>query len=101
MNIGQFKKTKDGDFQGTIPVLFGNQPVTLEAVKAEGKKPNFIAHLDGSEIGAGWNKTSGKGGAYVSVSLDIPQLPAVVYGALVENKGGEGFSLLWDRPEAK
>jgi uncharacterized protein (DUF736 family) len=99
MNIGQFTKAENGDFSGKASVLFGQSVVTLEKVKAEGNKPGFIIHVDGSEVGAAWEKTSAGGNAYTSVSFDLPTQPAPIYGALFANKDGSTYSLVWDRPK--
>ncbi len=102
MNIGQFTKSDNGDYTGTAAVLFGLESVTLEKVKAEGKQPNYIIHVMGSEVGAAWDKVSKEGKAYLSVSFDLPTQPAVIYAAIVAStKDSSAFSLLWDRPKAQ
>ena len=53
----------------------------------------------GVELGNGWNRTSSKGNAYVSVMLDSPFMPQPANCALV--KKADGFLLLWNRPRVE
>ena len=103
MNIGQFTKTKEGNFTGSITAIGGIFPnVTFEATAADGKGPNFRITAQGADLGAAWNKTSERTGAsYLSVSLKSPFLPTQVYAALVETDETGKYALVWNEPKAK
>ncbi len=103
MIIGHFTKTKDGNFTGSITALGAVLPkVTIEAIKADGKSPNFQVTAQGADLGAAWNKTSERTGkGYLSVSLRSPFLAQPVYSALVETDEAGKFALVWNEPKAK
>ncbi len=103
MIIGQFTKTKDGNFSGSITALGAVLPkVTFEAVEADGKSPNFQITSQGADLGAAWNKTSERSGKdYLSVSLRSPFLAQPVYGALVETDDAGKYALVWNEPKSQ
>ena len=103
MIIGHFTKTKDGNFTGSITAIGAVIPkVTFEAVKADGKSPNFQISAQGADLGAAWNKTSERTNKpYLSVSLRSPFMTQAVYGALVETEEAGKFALVWNEPKGK
>jgi len=103
MNIGQFTRTKEGNFTGSITAIGAILPkVSFEAISTSGNGPDFAVTAAGADLGAGWNKTSDRTGkAYVSVSLKSPFLPSQVYCALVETDQSGKYALVWNEPKAK
>ncbi len=103
MNIGQFTRTKEGKYTGSITAIGAILPkVSFESIETTGKGPDFVVTAPGVELGAGWNKISERTGkAYVSVSLKSPFLPAQVYCALVETDQPGKYVLVWNEPKAK
>ena len=103
MIIGQFTKTKEGNFTGSITAIGAViSKVALEAVTAEGKGPNFHVTAQGCDLGAAWNKTSERTGKdYLSVSLRSPFVSGPIYAALVETDQSGKFTLVWNEPKAK
>jgi uncharacterized protein (DUF736 family) len=96
-NIGTFKRTDKG-FDGTIKTLTLNVKAQLQQLTNDNDKaPDYRVVAAGSvELGAGWNKRSQAGAAYVAVKLDDPSFPAPVYANLVEQD--DGWALIWTRP---
>lgn len=60
--------------------------------------PTHRLYLGRSDLGAAWSKTSERNGAYLSIKLDDPSLPAPIYATLFADETGETFNLLWSRP---
>jgi len=54
-----------------------------------------------AEIGAAWSKTSNEGRDYLGLKLDDPSFNAPIYANLFNDEEGEGFSLIWSRPNAR
>lgn len=54
-----------------------------------------------AEIGAAWSKTSNEGRDYLGLKLDDPSFNAPIYANLFDDEEGEGFSLIWSRPNAR
>ena len=103
MIIGQFTKTKDGNFTGSITALGAVLPkVSFDTVTGDGKAPNFQITAQGADLGAAWNKSSERTGkGYLSVSLRSPFLAQPVYAALVETTEAGKYALVWNEPKAK
>lgn len=102
MNIGQFTKKPNGDYQGSICTFgFLAATVTLEAVKAKGDGPGYIVHTPTGELGAAWTRTSKAGNEYLSVSFRGPLLAKPIFAALVATEDENTFALVWSEPKAK
>ncbi len=100
--IGTF--TKDGGvYKGTIHSLTINVEVEIVPVeKTAEKAPDYrVYDLNGSECGAGWDKTTEQGTDYISLKLDDPSFSAPIYVSLFKAEGRNEFSLLWQRPNAR
>ncbi|MBX9934206.1 MAG: DUF736 domain-containing protein [Methylobacterium sp.] len=52
-------------------------------------------------MGAAWSKTSNEGRAYLGLKLDDPSFNAPIYANLFDDEEGEGFSLIWSRPNGR
>jgi uncharacterized protein (DUF736 family) len=100
MIIGTFKKTKDG-FTGNISTFGAQFPeVTFEKIEAKGKGPNYIIHTaEGGELGAAWEKTSGEGKTYLSVSFKGPLLSQPINAALASLD--KSPVLVWSEPRER
>lgn len=101
MIIGTFTKTKDG-YTGSISTFGAQFPaVTFEKVEAKtDKAPNYIIHTaEGGELGAAWEKTSGEGKTYLSVSFKGPLLAAPINAALASLD--KSPVLVWSEPRQR
>jgi len=100
-NIGTFTAEKDG-FTGTLRTLTLNVKVKLVPNdKGDNESaPDYRLQAAGHDIGAAWKKTSEAGRPYVSVTLDDPSFPAMVYARLIENEDGT-HDLIWSRSKPK
>lgn len=104
MMIGEFHTTQDG-FAGRIRSLTLDAAVTLVPARANDSEnaPDWRVLLGdadtGIEIGAGWNRTGERAGAYVSVHIDDPAFVLPLRGNLLRSIGQHDVHhLLWSRP---
>ena len=98
--IGSFKKVGN-DFQGEISTLSLQAKgvrIVAEANRSNDNAPSHRVYLRRVEIGAAWSKRSEEGRDYLSLKLDDPSFTAPIYANLLDDEGGEGFTLLWSRP---
>ena len=102
-NIGSFKKVGN-EFQGQIATLT-MQAKNVRIVpdqRATGENaPSHRVLVGRAEIGAAWSKRSNEGRDYLSVKLDDPSFTAPIYANLVEDEEGDGFGLIWSRPQGR
>ena len=63
--------------------------------------PSHRVFVGRAEIGAAWSKTSNEGRAYLGLKLDDPSFNAPIYANLFDDEEGEGFSLIWSRPNGR
>ena len=98
--IGSFKKVGN-DYQGeiiTLSLQAKGVRIVAETNPSNDKAPSHRVYLRRVEIGAGWSKRSEEGRNYLSLKLDDPSFTAPIYANLLDDEGGEGFTLLWSRP---
>lgn len=107
MQIGQFQMTRDG-FEGRLLSLTLDMPVYLVPAAhsdAENAPDWRLLRGDaktGIEIGAGWNRTGERAGAYVAVQFDDPAFPEPVRANLLRSsQSGGDHVLLWTRPTGR
>ncbi|TYC79386.1 DUF736 domain-containing protein [Novosphingobium sp. BW1] len=107
MQIGEFRKTRDG-YEGSIRSLTIDAEVCLvpaQFSKAENAPEWRLLRGDcdtGVEIGAGWNHTGERAGAYIAVQFDDPQFAEPVRANLLRaSQRGDEHMLLWSRPSAR
>ena len=102
--IGTFKKTGTNEFTGEI-VTLSVQPRNVRIVpdqRAAGENaPSHRVLVGRVEIGAAWSKRSGEGRGYLGLKLDDPSFTAPIYANLFDDEEGEGFSLIWSRPNGR
>ena len=102
--IGTFKKTGNNEFNGeivTLSVQTKNVRIIPEARATGENAPSHRVFVGRAEIGAAWSKTSNEGRAYLGLKLDDPSFNAPIYANLFDDEEGEGFSLIWSRPNGR
>lgn len=102
-NIGTFKKVGN-DFQGeivTMSVQTKNVRIVAEEGTANENAPSHRVFVGRAEIGAAWTKRSGEGRDYLSLKLDDPSFTAPIFANLFDDEDGEGYSLIWSRPNGR
>lgn len=102
--IGTFKKSASNEFTGEI-ITLSVQAKSVRIVpdtRATGENaPSHRVLVGRAEIGAAWSKTSNEGRDYLGLKLDDPSFNAPIYANLFDDEEGEGFSLIWSRPNAR
>ena len=101
--IGTFKKTGN-EYTGEIVTLSlqtKNVRIVPEARATGENAPSHRVFVGRAEIGAAWSKTSNEGRAYLGLKLDDPSFNAPIYANLFDDEEGEGFSLIWSRPNGR
>jgi uncharacterized protein (DUF736 family) len=99
-NIGSFKKSGNGEFQGeivTLSVQAKGVRIVPEPNRTSDNAPSHRVFVSRAEIGAAWSKRSSEGRDYLSVKLDDPSFTTPIYANLFDDEGGETFSLIWSR----
>lgn len=98
--IGQFTRETTG-FVGRIHTFTLYREVSLVPVEAPDAEnaPDYRLHNgneEGPEIGAGWNRTGEKAGAYIALIIDDPALPQPIHANLFHDSE-TSWSLRWNR----
>ena len=102
-SIGTFKKSGD-EFQGeivTLSVKAKGVRVVPETNRASDNAPSHRVFVGRAEIGAAWTKQSNEGREYLGLKLDDPSFTAPIYANLFDDEEGEGYSLIWSRPNGR
>ena len=102
--IGTFKKTGNNEYTGEIVTLSlqtKNVRIVSEARATGENAPSHRVFVGRAEIGAAWSKTSNEGRAYLGLKLDDHSFNAPIYANLFDDEEGEGFSLIWSRPNGR
>ena len=102
--IGTFKKTGSNEFTGEI-VTLSLQTKNVRIVpdsRANGENaPSRRVFVGRVEIGAAWSKRSNEGRDYLGLKLDDPSFTAPIFANLFDDEDGEGYSLIWSRPNGR
>ena len=102
--IGTFKKTGSNEFTGeivTLSVQAKGVRITAEDNRSNENAPSHRVYVGRAEIGAAWTKRSAEGRDYLAVKLDDPSFTAPIYANLFDDEDGEGYSLIWSRPNGR
>ena len=102
--IGTFKKTGSNEFTGeivTLSVQAKNVRIVPEATRSGDNSPSHRVYVGRVEIGAAWAKRSNEGRDYLGLKLDDPSFTAPIFANLFDDVDGEGYSLIWSRPNGR
>ncbi|MGZ7870397.1 DUF736 domain-containing protein (plasmid) [Methylobacterium radiotolerans] len=101
--IGSFTKVENG-FIGEIATLSvqARKVRILQEERATGENaPSHRVYVGRAEVGAAWSRRSNEGREYLSLKLDDPSFTAPIYANLFDDEAGEGYSLIWSRPNGR
>jgi uncharacterized protein (DUF736 family) len=102
--IGTFKKTGSNEFTGeivTLSVQAKNVRIVPETNRSGDNSPSHRVYVGRVEIGAAWSKRSNEGRDYLGLKLDDPSFTAPIFANLFDDEDGEGYSLIWSRPNRR
>ncbi|MDA9473330.1 hypothetical protein XI03_02060 [Bradyrhizobium sp. CCBAU 65884] len=106
--MGTFKKTGNDEFNDEIVPLSlqaRNVRIVPETSRSGDNAPSHRIYVGRVEIGAAWSKRSNEGRDYLALKLDDPSFTAPMFANLFANlfahEEGEGFSLIWSRPNRR
>ena len=107
MLIGTFEKRGDG-YAGRLRTLTCDADIVIVRVQpsAAENAPEWRLLLgdaaSGIEIGAGWNRTGERAGAFIAVQIDDPAFAVPLRANLLRASQQDGeHHLLWSRPSAR
>jgi uncharacterized protein (DUF736 family) len=102
--IGTFKKSGANEFTGeivTLSIQAANVRIVPDSRATGENAPSHRVLVGRAEIGAAWSKRSSEGRDYLGLKLDDPSFNASIYANLFGDEEGEGFSLIWSRPNRR
>ena len=102
--IGTFKKTANNEFVGdivTLSVQAKGVRIIPDSNRANDNAPSHRVMVGRAEIGAALTKQSNEGRDYLGLKLDDPSFTAPIFANLFDDEDGEGFSLIWSRPNGR
>jgi uncharacterized protein (DUF736 family) len=102
--IGTFKRTGSNEFTGqivTLSVQAKNVRIVPETTRSGDNSPSHRVYVGRVEIGAAWAKRSNEGRDYLGLKLDDPSFTAPIFANLFDDEEGEGYSLIWSRPNGR
>lgn len=102
-NIGTFTKSEQGFVGEIVTLSFQARGVRLvpETNGSNENAPSHRVYVGRAEIGAAWAKRSNEGRDYLGLKLDDPSFNAPIYANLFDDEDGDGYSLIWSRPNRR
>ena len=104
MIIGNFQTASDG-YAGQIRTLLLDAMIAIvpaqpsDAENAPQWRVLLVEADTGIEIGAGWNRTGERAGAFIALQIDDPALALPLRANLLRSGQNEDdYHLLWSRP---
>lgn len=104
MIIGNFQTAGDG-YAGQIRTLMLDAMIAIlpaqpsDAENAPQWRVLLVEADTGIEIGAGWNRTGERAGAFIALQIDDPALGVPLRANLLRSmQNDDEFRLLWSRP---
>jgi uncharacterized protein (DUF736 family) len=108
-SLGELTKQDDGSFTGELRMTSLHTPLRMVPVtRATDKGPSYRLYgrsPNGKavDVGAAWIKTPRDGGeTYISLKIDVPELPQVYYATLgraADQDDPDLMSIIWNRPD--
>ncbi|MBZ9801185.1 DUF736 domain-containing protein [Mesorhizobium sp. ES1-6] len=97
--IGTFTRNDDGFFGNVSTLTLDAKLAILPAEKSDVENaPDHRVLCEGMEIGAAWDRTGEKAGAYLSVSIDDPSFTQPIRANLFQfDAGKSAWHLHWSR----
>ncbi|MBZ9803407.1 DUF736 domain-containing protein [Mesorhizobium sp. ES1-6] len=101
--IGIFTRNDDGFFGNISTLTIGAKLSILPAEKSDAEHaPEHRIYCDGVEIGAAWDRTGEKAGAYLSVLIDDPAFTQAIRANLFQATAEKDvWNLHWSRPSKR
>ncbi len=84
-----------------LPVQAKNVRIVPETTRSGDNSPSHRVYVGRVEIGAAWAKRSNEGRDYLGLKLDDPSFTAPIFANLFDDEEGEGYSLVWSRPNGR
>ncbi len=78
-----------------------NVRIVPETTRSGDNSPSHRVYVGRVEIGAAWAKRSNEGRDYLGLKLDDPSFTAPIFANLFDDEEGEGYSLIWSRPNGR
>jgi uncharacterized protein (DUF736 family) len=101
---GSETEIKENEFTGeivTLSVQAKNVRIVPETNRSGDNSPSHRVYVGRVEIGAAWAKRSNEGRDYLGLKLDDPSFTAPIFANLFDDEDGEGYSLIWSRPNGR
>ena len=98
------QNTGSNEFIGeivTLSVQAKNVRIVPETTRSGDNSPSHRVYVGRVEIGAAWAKRSNEGRDYLGLKLDDPSFTAPIFANLFDDEEGEGYSLIWSRPNGR
>ncbi|WP_442921071.1 DUF736 family protein [Mesorhizobium sp. Cs1321R2N1] len=98
--IGTFTRNEDGFFGNICTLTIDAKLAILPVEKSDAENaPEHRIYCDGVEIGAAWDRTGEKAGAYLSVLIDDPSFTQPIRANLFQVPTEQDvWNLHWSRP---
>lgn len=101
--IGTFTRNGDGFFGNISTLTLDTKLAILPAEESDAENaPDHRVFCEGMEIGAAWDRTGEKAGAYLSVSIDDPSFTQPIRANLFQSDAEKRvWGLHWSRPSKR